>query len=91
MTGSFQGRTATQVEVSHVIVRGCARCQHPRTIGQCCAGCGNPDPPVVHDLGVQAATYRNPIRRAWWALAGQHAAARRARQASRTANRTERS
>ena len=38
---------------------------------------------MVHDLGVQSYTHRNPLRRAaWWAV-GQHLAARRARIASR--------
>jgi hypothetical protein len=77
------GRAWTRVEVSHVIVRACARCQHPREIGEPCAGCGNPEPPVVHDLGVQAYTHRNPLKRWAWHLAGQHLAARRARQAAK--------
>jgi hypothetical protein len=70
-------------EVSHVIIRGCTRCQHQRVIGQPCTGCGNPEPPVVHDLGVQSYTHRNPLRRLWWRLARQPAAARRARLAAR--------
>lgn len=74
------GRAVTSVTVSHVIVRACAACGHPRQAGTPCAGCGNPDPPVVHELGQQAARYRNPFRQAWWRYAGAPAAARRARR-----------
>lgn len=76
-------RAWAKVEVSHVIVRACTRCGHPRETGVPCAGCGNPEPPVVHDLGVQAYTHRNPLKRLAWRLAGQHLAARRARVAAR--------
>ncbi len=76
------GRAWTKVEVSHVIVRACVRCQHPRQTGVPCAGCGNPEAPVVHDLGVQSYTHRNPLRRLAWRVAGQHLAARRARLAA---------
>lgn len=77
------GQAWTSVEVSHVIVRACVRCQHPREQDKPCAGCGNPEPPVVHDLGVQSFTHRSPLRRLSWRLFGQHLAARRARVASR--------
>jgi hypothetical protein len=79
----FRARPVVSAEVSHVIVRACTRCQHPRVIGTPCAGCGNPEPPVVHDLGVQAATYRNPLKRLWWHVARQPLATRRAHQAAR--------
>lgn len=70
-------------EVSHVIVRACADCRSPRRIGEPCGGCGNPNPPEVTHLGVVAATYRNPLRQAWWTLAGRHLADRRIRRANR--------
>jgi len=79
----MSARAWSRVEVSHVIVRACTRCQHPREQGTPCEGCGNAEPPVVHDLGVQSYTHRNPLKRfGWWAV-GQHLAARRARQAAR--------
>lgn len=76
-------RSVSKAEVSHVIVRGCTRCSGPREVGQPCASCGNPEPPVVHDLGVQSFTHRNPLRRLAWRVCGQHLAARRARIAAR--------
>jgi hypothetical protein len=75
-------RAVVSAEVSHVIVRGCTRCQHPRTIGESCAGCGNPEPPLVCDLGVTSAEYRNPLRRFWWRAAGRHLANRRIARAN---------
>ena len=79
----FAGRAVTRAIVSNVIVRACALCGHAREAGEPCAGCGNPDPPAVHDLGVQSAYYRNPLKRAAWLLAGQRMASVRARKASR--------
>ena len=79
--GDLTARSVREAAVSHVLVRGCARCQHPRVVGEPCAGCGNPEPPVVHELGVQSYYHRNPLRRAWWSLIGQRQAARRAREA----------
>ena len=83
MTASFGARSVTRATVSHVIVRACAVCGGKREAGKPCALCGLTDPPVVHDLGVQSYTHRNPLRRlGWWAV-GQHLAAKRARTASR--------
>lgn len=78
----MSARAITSAEVSHVIVRGCTACGHPREVGVPCAGCGNSGAPVVHDLGVQSAYYRNPLRRLAWFLHGQRRAARRARSAN---------
>jgi hypothetical protein len=75
-------RAVVSVTVRPVIVRACARCGGPRQISAPCAGCGNPDPPDTQDLGVQSAYYRNPFKRLAWLIAGQHLAARRARQAT---------
>lgn len=69
------------------IVRACTRCGHQRAEGEPCAGCGNPEPPLVHRLGVQSAVYRNPLRQAWWNLTGSRLAARRARKANAEAAR----
>lgn len=81
-----RGRAVTRAEISHVIVRACTECGHPRQLGADCAGCGNTATPLTHDLGVQSATYRNPLRRAWWRLVRQPAAARRARAANQHAH-----
>jgi hypothetical protein len=78
-----RARTVTSVTVSHLIVRACWACGHPRQPGTPCAGCGLTDPPVVHDLGIQAARYRHPVARLAWAAAGRHLAAWRARRARR--------
>ncbi len=83
MTGTAKTRAVTRAIVSHVIVRACQDCGYPRQIGVPCEGCGLADPPVVHELGQQAATYRNPVKRAWWRLVGQPAASRRVRKAAR--------
>ena len=77
------GRAITKVEVSHVIVRACTHCQHPREQGKPCAGCGNPDAPVVHDLGVQAFDSRDPAHMSLWRRFGERLAAARAEAASR--------
>lgn len=69
--------------VSAVIVRACVRCGGKREAGAPCAGCGNPEPPVVHDLGVQSAFFTNPVKQAAWVAIGQHRAARRAARANR--------
>lgn len=71
-------------EFRPVIVRACA-CGSGRVIGQPCAGCGNEAPPVTVDLGVQSASYRNPLRQAWWNTAGTLLARRRARRANAAA------
>jgi hypothetical protein len=85
MTPAPESRTrvVTSAEVRNVIVRACAVCGHGRVAGEPCAGCGNEAPPVVHDLGVQSAFYRNPVRRLGWLLIGQRLAARRARAAAK--------
>lgn len=75
-------RAISSGTVSHVIIRGCTRCQSQRVIGEPCAGCGNPEPPEVTKLGVVSATYRNPIKRAWWALVRAPMADRRIRRAA---------
>ena len=80
-----QPRSAELTDV--MIVRACIRCQHTREAGQPCAGCGNPEPPLVHKLGTQSATYRNPLRQAWWDLAGSRLARRRTRKANAAAAR----
>jgi hypothetical protein len=71
------------VSVAHVIIRACTACGAPRQLDTPCAGCGNTAPPVVHDLGVVAAHYRNPLRRAWWLLARQPLSRLRIRRANR--------
>lgn len=73
----------SSAQVSHVIVRACTRCSSPRQIGSDCTGCGNSTPPEVTNLGTTAATYRNPLRQAWWTLAGRHFADHRIRRANR--------
>jgi hypothetical protein len=83
MSGPLGARSVTKATVSHVIVRACVCCGGTREIGKPCALCGLKDPPVTHDLGVQSAHYRNPLRQLGWLLAGQHLAARRARRANR--------
>lgn len=67
------------------IVRACVRCGHTRAEGEPCAGCGNPDPPVVDHLGTQSASYSSPLRQAWWDLVGSRLAARRARKVNAAA------
>lgn len=74
-----------RAEVSAVIIRACTRCQGPREQGKPCAGCGNPDPPVVTDLGVISATYRNPLRRLWRHVTGDPLSRRRIANANRHA------
>lgn len=86
MSENLFTRAVTRATVSHVIVRACTVCQHPREQGKPCAGCGNPEPPVVHVLGVQSYTHRNPLKRWGWVLIGQHLAARRVRQVNRDVN-----
>jgi len=81
----IQPRSAELTDVK--IVRACTRCQGAREEGQPCAGCGNPEPPVVHQLGRQAAVYRNPVRQAWWNLVGTRLARRRASAANAAAAR----
>jgi hypothetical protein len=39
----------------------------------------------VEDLGVIAATYKNPLRRVWWRIWGKPRATRRIDRANRTA------
>jgi hypothetical protein len=80
-----QPRAAELTDVR--ITRACSRCGHSREAGLPCAGCGNPEPPVVHELGTQSASYRNPFRQAWWRTAGSLLARRRAARANRGAGR----
>lgn len=79
---TYGATPVTKATVSHVIVRACVACGGKREIGKPCEVCGLQDPPVVHDLGVQSYTHRNPLKRAWWALIGSRRAAARARKAS---------
>lgn len=78
-----------RAEVSAVIIRACALCGSPRALGRPCASCGNPDPPVVHDLKVVSASYRNPLRRAWRHLVTGPLARRRIKAANRLHAETE--
>lgn len=80
MDGRTQGET--NVTVSAVIVRACSVCGGARQQDADCAGCGNTEPAQVHDLGIQAAMYDNPLMRLQWELFGKRQAARRARQAN---------
>lgn len=77
--------SVTAAEVTHVIVRACRRCRHPRQIDTPCAGCGLGEPPEVTELGVVSATYRNPLKQFWWAAVGQRLAHRRIERANRRA------
>jgi hypothetical protein len=72
----------SSAEVRHVIVRACATCGAARQLDAACAGCGNESPPLVHDLGVVTAVYRNPVRRAVWRLVRKPLADRRIRRAN---------
>jgi hypothetical protein len=76
-------KAVTSATVSAVIIRACDRCGEKRDLNTPCASCGNPDAPLVHDLGVQSASYKNPLRELGWLVAGQHLAARRAEKANR--------
>jgi hypothetical protein len=71
-------------EFRPVITRACS-CGHGRVQGEPCAGCGNAEPPVTVDLGIQSASYRNPFRQAWWDTVGTRLAARRVRKANAAA------
>lgn len=39
---------------------------------------------TIHDHGIVAAHYKNPIRQAWWRYVGQPLANRRIRRSNRT-------
>lgn len=84
-TGQPRVRAVTAVELRNVIVRGCVDCGAPRQIDTPCGHCGLTDPPLVHDLGVMSARYKNPFRQAWWRFVRAPAAARRARRANQSA------
>lgn len=80
-----RAQAPTKATVSAVIVRACVQCGGKREIGEPCELCGLTDPPVTHDLGVQSAYFRSPLKRlAWWAV-GQRRAARRAHAANASA------
>ena len=66
------------VTVRPVIVRACVLCGEKRELEMPCASCGNPMPPVTHDLGIQAAEYNDPLKQLMWNLFGKPAADRRA-------------
>jgi len=70
--------------VAAVVIRACG-CGYKRELGSPCGFCGNTDPPVVHDLGIVSATYKNRAKRLWWNAVGQHRASRRIRRANRSA------
>lgn len=72
---------------SAVIVRACVVCGGKRELDKPCTTCGNKERPVTHDLGIQSAYYKDPVRQAWWFAVGQHLAANRARRANEEANR----
>lgn len=72
-----------RAEVTAVIIRACAVCGSPRDLERPCAGCGNPEAPVVTDLGLVSASYRNPLRRWWRHVMGEPAARRRIGNANR--------
>lgn len=74
----------TSATLRPVIVRACVKCGGKRVLDSACAGCGNPAPPVVHDLGIQAAYYSDPLKQFAWSSFGQFLARRRAKQANRT-------
>lgn len=76
-------KSIQSAEVSAVVVRACG-CGHQREVGKPCGGCGNPEPPVVHDLGIISATYKNRRRRWWWLAVGQYLANARIRRANKT-------
>ena len=78
-----QAFVPARAEVTAVIIRACALCGSPRSLEAPCAGCGNPDAPVVTDLGMVSASYRNPLRRLWRHVVGEPAARRRIEQANR--------
>lgn len=66
-----------------VVVRACVLCGNPREQDKDCASCGNTEPAVIHDLGVIAAKYANPVKNILWQLFGRHVAAHRVRQANK--------
>lgn len=72
----------TNATLHPVIVRACVKCGGKRAIGAPCADCGNPDQPVIHDLGIQAASFTNPAKQLAWDTVGSRLAARRARKAN---------
>lgn len=72
----------TNATLRPVIIRACVKCGGSRQMGAPCAGCGNPDQPVIHDLGIQAASFTNPAKQLAWDLVGSRLAARRAHKAN---------
>lgn len=80
----------SSAEVRHVIVRACTECGAARQLDTACAGCGNDVPPVVHDLGIVTAVYRNPVRRAVWRLVRKPLADHRIRRANVRASQLQR-
>ena len=77
-------------EVRHVIVRACTECGATRQLDTACASCGNSVPPVVDDLGIVTAIYRNPVRRAVWRLVRKPLADYRIRRANVRASQLQR-
>lgn len=80
--GAALGDVFISATVSHVITRACTTCGGPRTQGEPCAQCGNLAPPIVHDLGVVAAAYRDPAARDLWSRVGRVAAELKIKQAN---------
>lgn len=73
--------------VSMIVIRACIICGGKRELEKPCATCGNTKRPITHDLGIQSAHYKNPVKQAWWDAIGQHLAANRVRRANEEANR----
>lgn len=80
----------SSAEVRHVIIRACTTCGARRQPDEPCTGCGNENPPVVDDLGIVTAVYRDPVRRAVWRLVRKPLADRRIRRANARASQLQR-
>lgn len=80
---TIKAQAPSSATLRPVIVRACVKCGGKRQLDTPCADCGNPDAPVVHDLGIQAAYYKNPLKQLWWETVGQRLAARRAAKANK--------
>ena len=85
-SGAALGEVFASIEVSQVIVRACTLCGGPRVIDEPCAGCGNIQPPIVHDLGQTIGIYRDGKMRHMWELVGRAAAEWRIQKANAQAS-----
>ena len=81
---SQDARTVSSATVSATVIRACP-CGSCRQPGSPCAAYGNTAKAKTHDLGIVSATYRNPVKQAWWLLLGRHFANFRIRKANRSA------